>query len=233
MKKIVALLILALMILAFAACGQKESTNNSETVDENSLAQDESLSGVYTAAESPVITDDIKKLVEKATSELDGAVYTPVAYVSSQVVAGTNHLILCKITPVVLNAAGHYALVTIYENLDGDTEIIEIVESEVEVPIVDEEGKQLMGGIIEPETPDMTDEAKNALEKACAELTNEKYESVALLGTQVVAGTNYTILCKVTPTVPDQESKYLIVTVYSDLSGNAEIIDTFDFKAEA
>ena len=232
MKKIIAILLPVLMILAFAACRQKESTDNSSAETENTQDPETSLTGAFSSAESPVITDEIKKLVEKATAELDGAVYTPVAYISSQVVAGTNHIILCKITPVVPNAVGHYALVTIYEDLEGGTEITEIRDSTAETPTVYEENEPITGENSEPETPSMTDEAKAALEKACKEITDAEYEPVALLATQVVAGTNYTILCKVTPAVSDSESDYSIVTVYSDLSDNAEITETFNFNVE-
>ena len=66
----------------------------------------------------------------------------------------------------------------------------------------------------------MTDAAKAALEKACETLTGAEYTPVALLATQIVAGTNYRIICQSTPAVPGAESSYVIVTVYADLQGN-------------
>ena len=69
-------------------------------------------------------------------------------------------------------------------------------------------------------------EAKAALEKALSGMVGAEYTPVAVLGTQVVAGTNYCILCKVTAVVPGAQPSYELVYVYEDLSGNAEITDS-------
>ena len=89
--------------------------------------------GGWSYAESTEITDDIKKIMEKATETLTGAVYEPVAYIGSQVVAGTNHAILCKCTPSVpdLNGATTYVLVYVYADLQGNCEITETTDIEI------------------------------------------------------------------------------------------------------
>ena len=88
--------------------------------------------GGWAYAESTEIMADIKKVMEKATETLTGAVYEPVAYIGSQVVAGTNHAILCKSTPSVaeLNGATTYVLVYVYEDLQGNCEITETTNIE-------------------------------------------------------------------------------------------------------
>lgn len=73
---------------------------------------------------------------------------------------------------------------------------------------------------------DSNPEAKEAFEKATADIVGYEYEAVALLGTQVVAGTNYSILARGRAVVPDAEPEFLLVTIYEDLEGNAEILDT-------
>ena len=89
--------------------------------------------GGWSYAESTEITDDIKKVMEKATETLTGAVYEPVAYIGSQVVAGTNHAVLCKSTPSVaeLNGATTYVLVYVYADLQGNCEITETTDIEI------------------------------------------------------------------------------------------------------
>lgn len=89
--------------------------------------------GGWSYAESIEITDDIKKVMEKATETLTGAVYEPVAYIGSQIVAGTNHAILCKCTPSVpdLNGATTYVLVYVYADLQGNCEITETTDIEI------------------------------------------------------------------------------------------------------
>lgn len=91
--------------------------------------------GGWSYAESVEITDDIKKVMEKATETLTGATYEPVAYIGSQVVAGTNHAILCKSTPSVaeLNGATTYVLVYVYQDLQGNCEITETTDVEMKV----------------------------------------------------------------------------------------------------
>lgn len=91
----------------------------------------ELLDGGWSYAESYEITDTLQTLLNKATENLDGASYTPVAYLGSQVVAGMNHCILCQITPVVPDPQPVYALVYLYENLEGGAELTEAVDLDV------------------------------------------------------------------------------------------------------
>jgi len=220
MKKFFALILAALMIFTLAACTKKETETNADS--------DEIITGGWSNTESMEITDEIKTLIEKATAEMTGAEYTPIAYIGSQVVAGTKHRILCTITPVVPDAKATYAIVTIYEDLEGNAEIIEILNSDAELEVVTE---GLMGGWNKPETYDVTDKAKAALENAVEKLVGAEYEPVALLATQVVSGTNYSILCEITAVTPSAEPHYSVVHVYENLEGSAEITDTFDFAS--
>ncbi|MBQ4366227.1 MAG: hypothetical protein II804_08190 [Clostridia bacterium] len=228
MKKAVSIILclslIAASILAFAACS-KQNRDNEATTAGNTENGGEVVGG-WTKADSPVITDAFKKVFDKATSALDGVDYVPVAYLASQVVAGTNHCVLCKATPVVPDAKTTYSIVYIYEDPEGNATITEIVSSEADAQGAAED---VVGGWTETESPVMTDEAKKALEKACETLTGAAYTPVALLATQVVAGTNYRILCTSTPSVPSSESKYVIATVYADLAGNAELLETAEF----
>ena len=62
----------------------------------------------------------------------------------------------------------------------------------------------------------------------------EKYvgvdlEPIAVLGTQIVAGTNYMFLAKGTPVVQNPETSYKIVIIYKDLQGNSSITKVSDF----
>ncbi len=227
MKKAVSILLCLLLIAAGASVFTACSKQNKENENTNNVESGEGIAGGWTIAGSPVITDDFKKVFEKAASELDGVDYTPVAYLASQVVAGTNHCVLCKATPVVPDAKTTYSIVYIYEDLEGNAEITEIVSSSTDAQSAEGD---TVGGWAEAESPEMTDEAKTALEKACETLTGAEYTPVALLATQVVAGTNYRMICESRPSVPFPECGYVIVTVYADLEGNAEITDTIEFR---
>lgn len=76
----------------------------------------------------------------------------------------------------------------------------------------------------------LTKEVTDALTKATENLEGALYEPVALLGSQVVSGMNYCILCKITPVVPDAVFGYSLVYIYADLEGNAKITNTVDLN---
>ncbi len=71
----------------------------------------------------------------------------------------------------------------------------------------------------------LTEEAQAAFDKAMETLVGAAYAPVALLATQVVAGTNYCILCRTTPVVPNAKPYWTLVYIYADLEGNAKIMN--------
>ncbi len=217
MKKIIAVLLSVVLVLAsvavLSACSKKD--DGGETP----------IDGGWSSADATEITDEVRALFDKL--EIDGATYTPIAYLGSQVVAGTNHRVLCAVTPAVPDAKSTYAVVTLYEDLEGNVELTEVLGSDAEAYAA--EG--LAGGWVVHEEVDTPDEAKEALAKASETLTGAEYSPVKLLASQVVAGMNYQIFCEMKATVPDATTEYAIVYVYADLQGNAEITDTYTFSA--
>jgi len=77
--------------------------------------------------------------------------------------------------------------------------------------------KSAAGGWTEKSETNLSDEQKAVFEKAVAGTEYEGYELVALVSTQVVAGTNYKFKCK------DADGNEKIVLVYEDLDGNASV----------
>ena len=88
----------------------------------------------------------------------------------------------------------------------------------------------LLGGweIVSHDAEELPEDAQEAFDKAEKELTGGEYTPVSLLATQLVAGTNYCILCQVTPDDAASEQKWTLVYIYADLQGNAEIMNTYD-----
>ena len=72
---------------------------------------------------------------------------------------------------------------------------------------------------------DGTDDANamSAFEKATEDLDGYRYDVAAVLGSQIVAGTNYLYLCRAEMGVPDAKPEYVILKVYEVFEGNAEI----------
>lgn len=93
----------------------------------------EPLSGGWEipAYEAAALPEDAQAAFDLATDGLDGAAYTPVALMGSQLVAGTNYCILCQITPIVPDAVPGWALVYIYADLEGNAEATNVVKLDV------------------------------------------------------------------------------------------------------
>ncbi len=222
MKKVISLILAGIMLFAFASCSSSEENTPDDT------SETPILLGGYQRAESPEITDEIKTLVEKASETLLGAEYTPVAYIASQVVAGRNHRILCQITPVVPEAVSTYAIIVIYEDLQGNATITDIFNSEAQGEAIWDE--PVPGGWTDDISPIVTEEVKTAVETASKSADGVEYTPVALLAQQLVAGMNYSVLCEA-KTSADALETYCILHVYAALDGSAEITDVYTFSA--
>ena len=68
-------------------------------------------------------------------------------------------------------------------------------------------------------------DAMNAFEAAFPNGYNyTHYEPIALLGTQVVSGTNYLYLCKSTWTDYQENVSFVLLQIYQDLSGKSQVV---------
>lgn len=130
--------------------------------------------GGYEPAESPEITDEIQALCDQAFQDLEGAVYTPVALLATQVVAGTNYKILFEKEIVVPDAKKTYAIGIIYEDLDGNASIAEIDD------ISDEEAEELLLQAQAKKTVQTLVDADNRIGSALMEKLTADKENVFL-----------------------------------------------------
>lgn len=241
MKKIIALILVGLALFGLSACGSNSDSEKSDPTEPDPTEPadpdptkadptdepiDGPIDGGYTEAASPVVTDEIRMLVEKASAGIEGITYTPVAYVASQVVAGTNHLILCT-NPV---ASNRYTLVTIYEDLNGNANITAVAACTETAPAPYDPDNPVSGGYGTPADPTVTEEVMNAVIKANDALGTMTYEPKALLKQQVVAGMNYVLLCR-GKALNGDDLDYAIVTVYADLDGGAEFTAVSEFSS--
>ena len=115
MKKLIALILIILTLVSVAAA-------------------EGPLAGGWTPSEDPTVTEERQALFDKGTETLTGVSYIPVAYLGSQVVAGTNHAFLCRAVtayPGSLEIAPAYAMVYLYEDLSGHVSILSIADFEI------------------------------------------------------------------------------------------------------
>ena len=110
MRKITAIvLVLALALGMTCSCG-------------------EGLVGGWQTAEDSTVTEELQAIFDKGMEGLVGVGYTPVAYLGSQVVAGTNHAFLCRAVTVVPDAVPRWTIVFLYEDLQGNVSLMNIAD---------------------------------------------------------------------------------------------------------
>ena len=85
-----------------------------------------------------------------------------------------------------------------------------------------DDAQKLVGGWSAEIDDEMTERAKKAFENA-ADLDGVEYEFIALIGTQVVAGTNYCCLAKRTLVTREPVTDYVLLYIYENLEGSAQI----------
>ena len=225
MKKILIVLLAALLVLAAVACKAKEEPQ--EAAKEESMT-DEPLAGGWIPAEDFSVTDERKAIFDKGMAVIS-SIHTPLAYLGSQVVAGTNHCFLSK-------GSNRLELVYFYEDLQGNVQLMNIAQLPI-VPQADgtlalpEEG--LMGGWAYVEDPAFTDEEEAKLEAALQNQVGASYAIVACVAEQVVAGLNRCLLVQVTPVVPNARPHYALAYVYTDLQGNSSLTQVIDLDIGA
>ena len=93
------------------------------------------------------------------------------------------------------------------------------------VPALAEEPMMKLGGwISNTENPaEIPQEVLDAFNKAIEGLEGCTYEPIALLASQVVAGMNYCLLCRLTVVYPDAQPTYALVYVYQSIEGACEL----------
>ncbi len=235
MKKMICMIAMVVLVAALAACG-KGSAESAESASESEQENSAAVPGSWEVCEgeAAVLPDEVQAAFDKATETLTGAELIPVAYVGTQVVAGTNYMVLCRSIPSVAELAedaGTYQMIVIYADLSGGAEITQMTEFNIadytETDGADPASENLMGGWTVPEQDagPMPEEAQAAFDKACGGLDGNDLVPLALLGTQTVSGTNYAILCCSSLVTAEPVTSIQVVTVYEDLDGNAEILN--------
>ena len=194
MKKLFALMLTMLMVLALCACGQSKAP---------AAEKAPTVVGGWTISEDAAITDEARAAFEKAMEGFTGVGYEPVALIGTQVVSGTNYCILCEARVIVPDAAPYYALVYVYADLKGGAEILNIAALDLgdiaetgEIKAADPASGNLLGGW-----------------KLDRESTVEVDGALLHLASQLVNGTNHCVLC--------QGGK--LVFVYESLDGKTEL----------
>ena len=237
-QKLVLVLLAGSMMVSMTACSG--SSSNTSKADDSKKSEASEISN--STNNSDVITGgwennsgalaiqsnaEAKEAFEKAVKDLKDGKYEAIALLGQQVVAGTNYSILVRKTTEGSDAKTDYEIVTVYQDLEGNAQI-----TGSKVLLSDpEEGET---GAFEVNTGDY-DLSKNqdvntVFEKGLEGLDGADYEAVAYLGNQVVGGTNYMVLMRITPVVLNAEPEFGLVTFNQDLDGNVTMLEVQDLE---
>jgi len=123
MKKITAVMLALILCLSLSALAEEENTE--AFIPQSGL---EPMVGGWQATEDATVSEEMKSLVKEAFGGIGEEAIVPVAVLGTQVVAGQNICVLCRITPDAEEAIPYYALVYIYQDLEGGVQLLQIRE---------------------------------------------------------------------------------------------------------
>ena len=184
----------------------------------------EEAPGAWVKPKSPAIGSSLKKLFQKISDSTIGVKYTPVAYIGSQQVNGTNHAFLCETSIAAPDSQNLYAIVCLYEDRSKNVTITDVLMSGVRTYT-----DSPMGGWTRVDDPAVSKDLASLLKSALKSLLGASYSPVALLSTQSGSGTNYCIFCESGSVTADPHAGYAFVYLFVDESGSARIGDIIGF----
>lgn len=217
------------MSLAFTACGGSD-----QAAEENTDAATETAeqpAGGWQVIEEPSVTalpGEVQTAYDEFVKNSEEEGLIPMAYYGKQITSDTKYGLLCKSTT-------DNELQTVVLQEDPDMGMIGLMNQFIIEDYTEGGGADLDG---EPEDGEweaasdaigstMPEEAKAAYDNARNAYDGTAPQPLTLLGTQVVAGTNYAYLAKGKTDTDNPRDAIQVVTVYEDLEGNAEITNIY------
>lgn len=149
----------------------------------------------------------------------------PIAVLGKQVVAGTNYMFLALDKDV-------YKVVIVYKDLEGNASITKETKFDISKYThknIDYNAETLVGGWNVEAPGKVTMLAENiqeAFDNATSTLAGMTFSPIRVLGKQVVAGTNYAIICYAKPSTEATAEYIYVLTLYDGVDGTQEIIST-------
>ncbi len=154
-----------------------------------------------------------------ATKQYTGMQLNPILYCGSQLVNGTNYMIICEGTLVTASPKKEILAVIVHKSTDDKYTI-----TNVETILLAAEN---LGGWTIPEDIAkgvLPEDVTEGIKVASSTLLGGELEPILLCGTQVVEGMNYMVICKENLVTAEPVSKIVDVTLNKSLNGEYTII---------
>lgn len=252
MKKLPAFLIAGVFCVLATACGnttpKMSSTSSSEAISSEATSSPSSSAsysdsaledssseedvGSWIRAESPVISEEMQARLAEALEELEDRTCVPLAYLGSQQVYGTNHAFLCRGTQTgkekkeKKETKETYGIAFLFEAPSGEFWISDYMDSDKETGTGDDADSWTLA-----DSPEVPTELHERVKEAVAENTGADVWPLALAATQPASGTNYCVLCEMTPPVPDPEISFALAYIQLDPDSKTSLTDLVSFTS--
>ena len=197
-----------------------------------------SLTAKWTMPDSIEVTSELNGLFNEGVEGLTKATFEPAAYLGYIEETDLAHAFLCKTTEDT--GKTFWSVVYIKEDSEGkvnllDVQSIMLTESSDKgaVQFGTVSGDGLVGNWSVDEESisngigDISDDIKAAIDEALKSKVSVTYEPIMIMGSQVVSGTNYAVLCKNVTS-----SEWTIVYVYKNLDGKGTLMNVATFDLE-
>ena len=222
------------MTIAFSACGGSDQAAEEGAEATEATETEEPIAGGWEVVSEPAqsaLPDEVQEAFDQFMKNYDDELIPMAYYGRQESTTGTNYQLLCKST-------NDNELETVVLHEDPELGMDAVINQFIIADYTEGSGAALDGDPDEGEWEvsdsavgsQITEEAQAAYDNARASYDGTAPQPLTLLGTQVVAGTNYAFLAKGQTETDNPRTAVQVVIVYEDLEGNAEItnINTLD-----
>lgn len=227
-KYFIGLLVGVLFLTGCSLFGNKKEEKGEKTPMENITGGWETI----IADKKAGMTNEEVEIFEAAKKNYLDLELEAIAVLGKQVVAGTNYMYLAKGYEKGNEANATYNIVVIYHDLENKSTVKSVSAFDyTKYTNVDKSynGEQVSGGwstTLPQKYKILDDKVQTIFTDATNKQVGITYLPIALVGTQLVSGTNYAILCYGTYSDQNATTAIYLVTIYSDLENNNEIISS-------
>ena len=214
MKKMNKVFILVLIAIVFITGCEKKKEKEKEKDTSNWDTSEKEVNAV--------LSDEASEVFEKTGN----TTLTPIALLGKQVVAGTNYMYLCQ------DDEDEYKVVIVYKDLEDKVTITNTSDFNVSryanenITYKNNDSVGSWYTEIPTEKAKLSSKVEKIFNDAASKKEGIAYTPIALLGTQVVAGTNYALLAYGVADDANNNTGVYLLTLYEDLSGIDEIVSS-------
>lgn len=172
------------------------------------------MAGGWTIPEETFPDDDAFDAFSAAAGEDSDLL--PQVVLGTQVVAGINYAFLC-------DAPIGWEVVYVTHSVSGEDAL-------AREQVLAEMDREVAGGWNKLGEEGITPETLDLIGTAFDDMTGIGVSEYIVMGKQVVAGTNYMLMCRVTTVTAEPTEHWAVAVVYVDLEGKASVIDMQDVE---